>query len=72
MSMAHALVRRACGGREAGGLANRYRDADPATPANYLGRVTQAFELIQPHPTSLDWNEGRTRPSETVVGINTH
>ena len=68
--VAHALIRRVRGGWEAGGVGNNYRDAELVTPANFLGRVTQAIELTWPRATpTMAWNELRA-PTETRPTAN--
>ena len=63
--VAHSLIRRVPGGWEARGVGNNYRDNELVTPANFLGRVTQAIELTLPRATpAIGWDELRA-PTET-------
>lgn len=69
--VAHALIRRVRGGWEAGGVANNYRDGALVTPANLLGRVTQAIELTWPRITgAVGWQELHTLATETRPTAN--
>lgn len=70
--VAHALIRRVRGAWEAGGLGNNHRDPKLVTPANYLGRVTQAIELTWPRTTpEIGWNDLRmaaeTQPTANQI-----
>ena len=68
--VAHALIRRVRGGWEARGIGNNSRESELVTPANLLGRVTQAIELTWPRaiPT-MGWDELRA-PTETRPTAN--
>ena len=70
--VAHVLIRRVRGGWETGGVANDYRDRERVTPANFLGRVTQAIELTWPRAVpGSGWDEFRasteTRPTANLI-----
>ena len=63
--VAHALIRRVRGGWEARGAGNNYRDRELVTPANFIGRVTQAIELTWPRATPTIGGEELRAPTET-------
>ena len=68
--VAHVLIRRVRGGWETGGVANDYRDRERVTPANFLGRVTQAIELTWPRAVPGSGSDEFRAPTETRPTAN--